>query len=312
MITPGPTKTLCFTPESTPKTQQIRVLQNKIHELERTNPMQMSEISHLRSLVEEQQEVIESQGCKHSQEIRSQNQFQNQSIAEVHTPPQETTPDASAATPDTVDTKISAEEEEEVDEVSSKTQEELFLESEQLARQMMEEESSANMRRLEAAQMQYALQMDEDEIAQLEEVDPSMAMALRLQREEQMGHQEEGGEFDEDMPMEVDVDDMTYEEMLQLGDRIGDVKEERWRERSDQYITSLPLVIYGSPPQDRARSSTEEKCLVCQCNYEEGDTLKKLPCNHHYHADCIDQWLQCKNTCPVCKKSISSPESQKN
>ena len=34
------------------------------------------------------------------------------------------------------------------------------------------------------------------------------------------------------------------------------------------------------------------RCVICRCEYEDGDTLSTLPCKHHYHTDCIKDWLQ--------------------
>lgn len=33
---------------------------------------------------------------------------------------------------------------------------------------------------------------------------------------------------------------MTYEELLQLGEQVGDVKKERWRQVAVQVLSSLP------------------------------------------------------------------------
>ncbi len=215
-----------------------------------------------------------------------------------------------------------------------KSEQDLFSESEALARRLMQEESERFMRQLEQAQIQSAMEMDEETLQRMEEEDPDVALALRLQREEHMEryqyvtiplthilyvhtnthtHRYEDVEEDEE---EIDVDEMTYEEMLELGERIGDVKEERWRSRSQEFINKLPIVIFKkqdkkctscSETPQKGVGATFESCLVCQCSYEDGETLRKLPCNHYYHVDCIDQWLQMKNTCPVCKRSISTP-----
>lgn len=39
---------------------------------------------------------------------------------------------------------------------------------------------------------------------------------------------------------EIDPDNMTYDELLQLGEENGDVKRERWRQMAVQVISCLP------------------------------------------------------------------------
>lgn len=39
---------------------------------------------------------------------------------------------------------------------------------------------------------------------------------------------------------EIDPDNMTYDELLQLGEQNGDVKKERWRQMAVQVISCLP------------------------------------------------------------------------
>lgn len=44
-------------------------------------------------------------------------------------------------------------------------------------------------------------------------------------------------------------------------------------------------------------------CIVCLANYENGETLRVLPCGHRFHCDCVDRWLvQQSRTCPLCSK----------
>nr|XP_027075788.1 E3 ubiquitin-protein ligase Praja-2-like [Coffea arabica] len=45
-----------------------------------------------------------------------------------------------------------------------------------------------------------------------------------------------------------------------------------------------------------------EICVVCQCEYENGETIGTLECRHEYHADCIKRWLMKKNVCPLCTR----------
>ena len=51
--------------------------------------------------------------------------------------------------------------------------------------------------------------------------------------------------FDESQVGSVKINNANeIEEMLELGERIGDVKEERWRSRSQEFINKLPIVIF--------------------------------------------------------------------
>lgn len=47
------------------------------------------------------------------------------------------------------------------------------------------------------------------------------------------------------------------------------------------------------------------RCVICYENYSEGCTVKFLPCEHHFHSECIDEWLNVQDNCPLCKKSIN-------
>merc|ERR1711964_413547 len=39
------------------------------------------------------------------------------------------------------------------------------------------------------------------------------------------------------------------------------------------------------------------------CNFEKGETVRVLGCKHHFHKDCVDQWLKQNRKCPLCKKN---------
>ncbi|KAK1402190.1 Serine hydroxymethyltransferase [Heracleum sosnowskyi] len=43
--------------------------------------------------------------------------------------------------------------------------------------------------------------------------------------------------------------------------------------------------------------------------YMTGDEVGKIGCEHGYHMDCIKQWLQLKNWCPICKASVEPRET---
>ena len=50
-------------------------------------------------------------------------------------------------------------------------------------------------------------------------------------------------------------------------------------------------------------------CGIWQDDFEEGERIKILPCNHAFKADAIDKWLTTeKAECPICRFSLSSKE----
>ncbi|XP_059658346.1 E3 ubiquitin protein ligase RIE1-like [Cornus florida] len=48
----------------------------------------------------------------------------------------------------------------------------------------------------------------------------------------------------------------------------------------------------------------DAECSICLCQYEDGEELHALPCNHHFHSTCIAKWLKMNATCPLCKYNI--------
>jgi hypothetical protein len=98
----------------------------------------------------------------------------------------------------------------------------------------------------------------------------------------------------------LDVDNMTYEELLELGERIGHVSTGL---KEDEIIRCLwkikPLILNDLPPQLPVH--VDKKCIICQFEFEADDEMVKLDCGHGFHLPCIKQWLEQKNACPVCK-----------
>jgi len=45
-------------------------------------------------------------------------------------------------------------------------------------------------------------------------------------------------------------------------------------------------------------------CVVCLCEYEKDEQIKKLLCGHTFHEECIMTWFKNHSTCPICKASL--------
>lgn len=107
-------------------------------------------------------------------------------------------------------------------------------------------------------------------------------------------------------------DGSAYETLLELSERIGDVKAERWSWRAATEIAALPVFVHANDnntTSTNARDDSECKCLVCQCEYETDETLCRLPCQHSFHAACVKPWLMKKDVCPYCRQSIVAESS---
>ncbi|KAK9136470.1 hypothetical protein Syun_015800 [Stephania yunnanensis] len=102
---------------------------------------------------------------------------------------------------------------------------------------------------------------------------------------------------------EVDPDELSYEELLALGEVVG--TESRGLSRDT--IASLPSINYKVPTN---QDGNTDQCVVCRLDYEDGETLTLLPCKHSYHPECINNWLQINKVCPVCSAEVSTSESR--
>ncbi|GAB4861010.1 hypothetical protein Ancab_036171 [Ancistrocladus abbreviatus] len=110
--------------------------------------------------------------------------------------------------------------------------------------------------------------------------------------------------FDRYRDWRLDVDHMSYEELLELGDRIGYVSTGLGEDEIGRCICKTNLSFLADL-SSHLPVEVDRKCSICQEEYEEEDEMGKLECGHMYHMYCIKQWLAQKNACPVCKASAA-------
>lgn len=50
---------------------------------------------------------------------------------------------------------------------------------------------------------------------------------------------------------------------------------------------------------------SSDKCSICMELFSDTQLGRKLPCNHIFHAHCIDPWLLARSTsCPICRHDL--------
>ncbi|XP_054619551.1 E3 ubiquitin-protein ligase RNF115 isoform X2 [Dunckerocampus dactyliophorus] len=69
-------------------------------------------------------------------------------------------------------------------------------------------------------------------------------------------------------------------------------------------ISSLPTVCIS---QEQKECRLE--CTICREEYSSGESVRKLPCLHYFHSECIVPWLELHDTCPVCRKSLDGVDN---
>ena len=117
---------------------------------------------------------------------------------------------------------------------------------------------------------------------------------MQGQDEEQMLLQKA---IEESKREQVNPDQMSYEELLALSEKLGSVAKGF---NKDQIEGMRTVMVSGYHHDLKARC-----CPVCHDNFKAGDIAKKLSCNHEYHDTCIDPWLEQEKNCPVCKQEVS-------
>ncbi|UJR20677.1 hypothetical protein I4U23_023798 [Adineta vaga] len=90
-----------------------------------------------------------------------------------------------------------------------------------------------------------------------------------------------------------DINENNYEVFLQL------------ENAQNTTIQSIPENIVRSIPTERVHEQSRlldhnEQCCLCLRAYQIGERIRRLPCSHKFHIDCIDGWLLHSHpTCPI-------------
>ncbi|XP_039606554.1 E3 ubiquitin-protein ligase RNF165 isoform X1 [Polypterus senegalus] len=103
----------------------------------------------------------------------------------------------------------------------------------------------------------------------------------------------------------------SYEELLQLEDRLGSVNRGAVQTTIERY--TFPHKYKKRRPQElkiameeEEESDMDEKCTICLSMLEDGEDVRRLPCMHLFHQACVDQWLATSRKCPICRVDIET------
>ncbi|KAJ6853221.1 putative E3 ubiquitin-protein ligase RLIM [Iris pallida] len=70
-----------------------------------------------------------------------------------------------------------------------------------------------------------------------------------------------------------------------------------------EVVECIPLKVYVKPQKHQNEEAAQ--CYICLVEYENGDFVRILPCNHEFHQTCIDKWLkEIHRVCPLCRGDV--------
>uniref|UniRef100_T1IPA9 RING-type E3 ubiquitin transferase n=1 Tax=Strigamia maritima TaxID=126957 RepID=T1IPA9_STRMM len=68
-------------------------------------------------------------------------------------------------------------------------------------------------------------------------------------------------------------------------------------------ISRIPMVNISKEQVDKTL-----QCTVCMEDFRQGEPVRRLLCQHHFHNDCIVPWLELHGTCPICRKYLNDDD----
>ena len=74
-------------------------------------------------------------------------------------------------------------------------------------------------------------------------------------------------------------------------------------------LDNLESIRYG----DIISKNKMQKCTICLEDFQEDDMNIILHCNHHFHSDCVKEWLSKHSyKCPICRIEVGESEAHLN
>lgn len=63
--------------------------------------------------------------------------------------------------------------------------------------------------------------------------------------------------------------------------------------------------VFTPKIQSKGSDCEEDDCPVCIDRFISGQIVVILPCEHKFHRDCLNPWLEAHNHCPLCRANVS-------
>ncbi|CAO2814828.1 unnamed protein product [Amaranthus hypochondriacus] len=98
--------------------------------------------------------------------------------------------------------------------------------------------------------------------------------------------------------LRMDIDDLSYEDLLALQEHIGYVRSGLREETIMELLKRRTYIEHVTRECDTL--SDADICPICKEEYVDGEDIGVVQCGHEFHTECITKWLVTKNKCPIC------------
>ncbi|KAF2019620.1 hypothetical protein BU24DRAFT_419233 [Aaosphaeria arxii CBS 175.79] len=81
---------------------------------------------------------------------------------------------------------------------------------------------------------------------------------------------------------------------------------------SNQASSGMGPALAAGAAASESNTSEEEHlgCSICTDDFEKGQDIRVLPCDHKFHPECVDPWLlNVSGTCPLCRVDLRPSSS---
>ncbi|KRX04613.1 hypothetical protein PPERSA_04428 [Pseudocohnilembus persalinus] len=177
---------------------------------------------------------------------------------------------------------------------NNKSSQQQQLQVQQYQQQIKSQNSSTS----DISVQQQQIQQQQGERQNDQEDMESLLFAMKLQAEEDMMAQQQLEAQYRETGVD-DIDSMTYEQLLELQDKIGFVSKG---------LTKEQIKLISKQYYNEQMKKFGDVCTICYNDFQEKEKVRILNCEHIFHASCIKNWLKQEKTCPMCKKEITNEE----
>lgn len=124
--------------------------------------------------------------------------------------------------------------------------------------------------------------------------------------EELFAHMQQQAQQAQDLGADLDVDNMSYEELLALQERVGHVSK-GLSAAQIATVSTLCEPPSASSPGGTRRDDDATQCVICLTEFEaskDNDCRRVNVCRHVFHDVCLTRWLRDNRRCPICNAEV--------